>query len=69
MNYGPFEFSIVPHKDGAFPHHLEAGPFTSAFILTPILGPFLRNNEELGHPWEVIDILKKYFVDFTCDIF
>ena len=50
-------------------HHLEVGPFYPKFILSSIPGPFLRDDEELGHYREAVDLLKSKVVKFICIIF
>ena len=54
VKYGPFIFNFVPHKYGAFSHHLELGLFPSNLIFPSDPGPFLRANEELGRPSTVV---------------
>ena len=68
MTFGPLWFTVVPHEDRAFSHHLEVGPFSSDFILYYDPGPFLRTNEELGRSREVLDLFKSKVVLFTCSI-
>ena len=48
MKYGPLWFPVFPHKDRVFVHHLEVGPFPCKFFFFSVLGPFLRDDEELG---------------------
>ena len=69
MNGGPLWFPAVAHKDRAFDHHLEEGPFHSYFIFYSILGPFLRANEDLGRSREVVDFFKNNIFKFTCVVF
>ena len=69
MNAGNLLFTVVPQKYRSFSHHLEVGPFPSKFFFSSILDPFLRYDEELGGPREVVDILKIDIVEFICDIF
>ena len=56
MKDGPLVFTIITHKDRAFVHHLEVGLFPYDFILPSAPGPFLRADEELGCPREVVDV-------------
>ena len=62
-------FSIFPHKEGAFVHHLEIGPFPSEFVLISVLGPFLSDYKELGRSREVVDFLKYNIFRFTFFLF
>ena len=59
-------FPIVPHEDKAFCRHFEVGPFHSDFILSSVLGPFLRADEDLGRSREVQYLFKIKVVKFTC---
>ena len=48
MKDGPLLFPFVSHEDRAFFCNLEVGPFPSDFVLSSVLVPFLRADEELG---------------------
>ena len=65
----PLSFTVVPHKDRAFSHHLEVGPFPSDFFFSSVLGPFLRAGEEIGSSGEVVDLFEIKVVDLTRVIF
>ena len=69
MKYGPLGYTVVPHEDGVFAHHLEIGPFPSDFFLPSVPGPGLRIYEEIRHSREVIGVFENYIVEFTCVIF
>ena len=69
MKYDTLWFFVVPHKYKAFSHHLEVGHFPSKFIFSSVLEPFLREDEEIGHSREVVDLLKSKIVNFYCFIF
>ena len=62
-------FPVVLHKDRALTHHLEVSPFPSNFSLPSVPGLFLRADEELVRPGEVVDIFKANIVDFNCVVF
>ena len=62
-------FTVLPHKDGAFTHHLEVGPFPSDFISPSVQVLFLRVDEEIGRPREVVDVLKLEIFYFISVIF
>ena len=64
----PFLFTVVPHEDRAFSHHLEVGPLPSYFVFSSVLVSFLRADEELGSSREVLDLFKTKVVKFTCII-
>ena len=55
---------VVPHKDRAFPLHLELGPSPSDFVLSSVLGPFLGGDEELGRSRELVDLFESKVVNF-----
>ena len=59
-------FPIVLHKDGAFVHHIEVGPFPSNFVFPYVPVPFLMADEHLRHSRELVDVFKNDIVDFTC---
>ena len=62
-------FTIVPHKDGARAHHLEVVLSPAHFGSPSVSGPFIRADEDLGRPREVVDIIEVYIVDFFCIVF
>ena len=68
MKDGPLVFPVFSHKDRAFSHHLEVGPFPSDFIFSSVPGPFLRSDEELGRSREAVDLFKSKVVKLTCVI-
>ena len=45
-------------------HHLEVSPFSDNFGFLSVPGPFLRSDEELGRPREIVDIFEIEIVDF-----
>ena len=57
MKDGILVFPVVPHKYGELVHHLGICPFPDNFDFYYVPGPFLRDDEELGCPREVVDIL------------
>ena len=65
IKYGPFVFTVVPHKYVALFHHLEVGPFPENLGFPSIPGPFMRDDEYVGCPREVLDTLEIYVVDFS----
>ena len=69
MKDGNLWFSVVPHKYVELDHHLEVGPFSYNFWFLPVSSPFLRDDEDLGRPWEVVEIFEVEIVDFSCIIF
>ena len=69
MKGGTLLFTVVPHKDRAFYHHLEVGPFPSNFVLSSFLGQFMRAGEELGRSEELLDLFESKFVNLTREIF
>ena len=66
---GPLGFTLVSHKDREFSHHLEVGNPPSGFIFPSVTVPYLRDDEELGNPMEIAEVLKNEIADFTCVIF
>ena len=62
-------FPVVTHKDISLAHHLKAGPFPSNFSFSSFLGLFLRDDEDLGCPREVVDVFKSEIVYFTFVVF
>ena len=58
MKDGTLVLPVVPYEDGSFDYHLEIGTLPSEFIFPSVTGPFLRSDEDLGYPKEVVDILK-----------
>ena len=58
-------FPVVPHKYGAFAHHLETGHSPSDLSLPSVPGPFLRYDEEIGRPREIVDVFKTDNVDLS----
>ena len=66
MKDGPLLFPVVPHEDRAFSHQLEVVPFPSDFVLSSVLGPFLRAGEERGCSSKVVYLFKSKVVEFTC---
>ena len=69
MKDGTLLFPVVPHKDRALPNHLEVGSFYLEFVLSSILGHFLRADEELGRSREVVDIFESKVLNFSHVIF
>ena len=55
---GPLQFLVVPHNHRAFYHHLEVGPFPSNLVFSSLLGPFLKNDEDLWRSREVLDLFE-----------
>ena len=60
---------MVPNKDRAIYHHLKVGPFPSDFISPSVQVLFLRVDEEIGRPREVVDVLKLEIFYFISVIF
>ena len=58
MKDGTLVIPVVPLKDGALAHHLEFGPFPAKLFFLSVPVPFLRADEQLGHPREVVKTLK-----------
>ena len=69
MTFGPLWFTVVPHEDRAFYHHLEVDPFTSDFVFYSVLGPFMRDDEELGRSGEEVDLFESQVVNLNPAIF
>ena len=59
-------FPVVPHNSGVLAHHIESWPFPYNFGLSSVLVPFLRADEYLGRPREVVDIFEVDIVKFSC---
>ena len=68
MKYGPLKFTVVPHENKAFSHHLEVDPFPYDFILSSVPGPFLRSDEELGCSRELVDFFLIELMIISCII-
>ena len=69
MKNGPLWFTVVIHKDRAFDHNLEVGPFPSEFVFSYVLGPFMRADEDIGRSREVVYLFESKVVNLTCVIF
>ena len=64
-----WNFSLFHTMMESFTTTLKVGPFPSDFILPSDPGPFLRADEKIRLPREVVDVLKNEIVVFTCVIF
>ena len=69
MKDGPLEIPVVTHKDGYLAHHLEVITFSANFGIPSVSGPFLRDDEELGHPRELLAFFEFGIVHFSCITF
>ena len=69
MKDGPLEIPVVTHKDGDLAHHLEVITFSANFGIPSVSGPFLRDDEELGHPRELLAFFEFGIVHFSCITF
>ena len=58
MKYGSSIFYLVPHQYRTVEHHLEVIFFLVNIVFYHVMGPFLRDDEELGCSRYVVDILQ-----------
>ena len=65
MKYGPLWFTVVTYKDRTFYHHLDVVPFPFNFVLSSVLGPFMRDDEDLGRSGEVVDLFEIKIMNLT----
>ena len=69
MKYGHLGFPTVPHKYGLVSRHLEVCPLPTNFVFPSVLVQFMRADEDLRRPREVVDILEANIVNFSYVIF
>ena len=53
---GPLGFNVVTHKYVFIDHKLEVGPFPTNFGFLYVMGPFMRADNEIGCPREVLNL-------------
>ena len=58
----------VTHYDGSFPHNFQVGPSLTNFFFPSVMGPFLRYDEDLGCPREVVEMSEFHFMYIACII-